>query len=168
MTDCHPVNHVGITVSDIEKGIEFYTMTFGLVLIMGPFVMETSEGLLGEICSDLFDENFKKGRIAHLASANGTGIELFDFQDPAVERRDNNFEYWKTGSGIFHICMTAPDIEAMAERIVKNGGRHRSKVWQVFGESEPYKLTYCEDPDGNIIELYSHSYEQMLARRASY
>jgi catechol-2,3-dioxygenase len=30
---------------------------------------------------------------------------------------------------------------------------------------KPYKLAYCEDPFGNIIELYTHSTEQIWSNR---
>ena len=68
-----------------------------------------------------------------------------------------NFEYWKTG--IFHICLTDPEIETLAKRIDESGGKQRSKVWKLWPD-KPYKVCYCEDPWGNIIELSSHNYEQ--------
>ena len=52
-----------------------------------------------------------------------------------------------------------PNIEKLAQQIEKTGGKKRSKVWQLWPE-KPYKVCYCEDPWGNIIELSSHSYEQ--------
>jgi hypothetical protein len=46
---------------------------------------------------------FGKLLICHLSSANGVGIELFQFIEPKTQQRgpDTNFEYWKTG--FFHI-----------------------------------------------------------------
>ena len=33
-------------------------------------------------------------------------------------------------------------------------------VWQYYYPGEkPYRMVYCEDPFGNILEIYSHSYE---------
>ena len=88
------------------------------------------------------------------------GIELFQFGQPETIRREDNFEYWKTG--IFHFCLTDPDIETLARRIDETGGKQRSKVWQLWPD-KPYKVCYCEDPWGNIVELSSHSYEQTWA-----
>ena len=73
---------------------------------------------------------------------------------------ENNFEFWKTG--IFHICVTDPEIELLAERIGKTGGRQRSKVWKLWPD-KPYRVCYCEDPWGNVVEISSHSYEQTWA-----
>jgi hypothetical protein len=39
-----------------------------------------------------------------------------------------------------------------------------SKIWHLF-EGEPYKICYCEDPWGSVIELYSHSHEQTFSNQ---
>jgi len=83
---------------------------------------------------------------------------MFEFDHPKSERRKDNFEYWKTG--IFHFCVTDPDIEGITARIVDNGGKLRTRIWQIVPD-KPYKLAYCEDPWGNIVEVYTHSYEQI-------
>ena len=94
-----------------------------------------------------------------MVSVNGIGIELFQLLDPPHEKREPSLEYWK--SGFFHICVTDPNIEALAERIASSGGRQRSKVWRIDSRTEDYRLCYCEDPFGNIIEIYTHNYETL-------
>jgi catechol 2,3-dioxygenase-like lactoylglutathione lyase family enzyme len=86
-------------------------------------------------------------------------IELFQLLDPPHDRREPSLEYWK--SGFFHICVTDPNIEELATRIAASGGRQRSKIWRINPETEVYRLCYCEDPFGNIIEIYTHNYETM-------
>ncbi|MDE0387200.1 MAG: hypothetical protein OXI75_00730 [Rhodospirillales bacterium] len=92
-------------------------------------------------------------KIAHLATADGVGIELFQFV--ANERQDNNFAYWK--DGIYHICILDPDIEGLVKRIDESGGKQRSQIWQLWPD-KPYKICYCEDPWGTIVEVSSHPY----------
>jgi catechol 2,3-dioxygenase-like lactoylglutathione lyase family enzyme len=94
-----------------------------------------------------------------MAAANGFGLELFQLLDPPHERRERSLEYWK--SGFFHICVTDPNIEELASRIASSGGRQRSKVWRIDSTTNDYRLCYCEDPFGNIIEIYTHSYETL-------
>ena len=72
-------------------------------------------------------------RRVHLATGDGVGIELFQFANPKSERREDNFEYWKTG--IFHICLTDPEIETLAKRIDESGGKQRSKVWKLWPDN---------------------------------
>ena len=50
-------------------------------------------------------------------------------------------------------------IESLAEKIVAHGGKQRMPVREYYPDEKPYRRVYCEDPFGNILELYSHSYE---------
>jgi len=97
-----------------------------------------------------------------MSSPNGVGIELFQFLEPRAERRegDSNFEYWKTG--FFHIAVTEANVKDLAERIASSGGMQRTEVMELAPGSDK-KICFCEDPFGNIIEIYSHSYEQFWA-----
>jgi len=61
----------------------------------------------------------------------------------------------------FHICVTDPNIEQLADRIASSGGRQRSKVSRINSTTNEYRLCYCEDPFGNIIEIYTHNYETL-------
>ena len=151
------MNHVGLSVTDIDAAADWYVETFGCTVLMAPIAAEEDGSYFAEIVADIFAPGFKLMKLAHLATGDGVGIELFEFTNPKAERREDNFEYWK--SGIFHICLTDPNIEALAKRIDETGGRQRSKVWKLF-DDKPYKVCYCEDPWGNIVELSSHSYVQ--------
>ena len=95
-----------------------------------------------------------------MLGANGVGLELFQFLDPPVIDSQDNFRYYETG--IFHLCVTDPDLEGLVARIVEHGGRQRTKIWQ-FLEGRPCRLVYCEDPFGNIVEALSHSYAETFA-----
>jgi predicted enzyme related to lactoylglutathione lyase len=99
-------------------------------------------------------------RIVWLSSGNQVGFEIFGFIDPKAERRTNdNLEYWK--SGFFHICITAPNIEELCKKISESGGKQRSKIWNV-APNKGYKIAFCEDPFGNVIDIYTHGYEQTI------
>ena len=56
--------------------------------------------------------------------------------------------------------MPDEDLEGRVKLIESLGGRQRMKqVRYYYPDEKPYRMVYCEDPFGNIIELYSHSYE---------
>ncbi len=38
-------------------------------------------------------------------------------------------------------------------------------MWELF-PGEPYRCCYCEDPFGNVVELYSHGHERVWANRS--
>jgi catechol 2,3-dioxygenase-like lactoylglutathione lyase family enzyme len=163
MTGPPTVAHVGVTVTDLDRALRWYGEVLDLEPIGGPVEVQAQQGHGGAVAADVFGPRFGRFRQAHLTSANGVAIELFEFLEPKTERRRESFEYWKTG--IFHLCLATPDIVRLAERIAGNGGRLRSsRVWEIF-PGEPYRTCYCEDPDGNVIELYSHSHERTYSNR---
>ena len=94
----------------------------------------------------------------------GSGKTLLACQ-VALDMFLDNFEYWKTG--IFHFCVQDPDVEGLAERIVEAGGKKRMEAPRYYYPGEkPYRMIYMEDPFGNILEIYSHSYELIYSAGA--
>ncbi|HJT85398.1 MAG TPA: hypothetical protein VJ697_13035 [Nitrososphaeraceae archaeon] len=63
-----------------------------------------------------------------------------------------------TGNQELLISLIDPDIEGFYERISDNGGKQRSKIWEIVPDKH-CKIIFYEDPLGNIIEIYNHSYE---------
>jgi hypothetical protein len=58
------------------------------------------------------------------------------------------------------VCFQDPDLEGRVKLIEAHGGKQRMRQVRYYYPGEkPYRMVYCEDPFGNIIELYSHSYE---------
>jgi catechol 2,3-dioxygenase-like lactoylglutathione lyase family enzyme len=153
------LNHIGITVPDIHAAIDWYGRVFGFRRIMGPRRLEANLSATAE-SAHVLGPRFRAALQAHLVTGNGIGLELFQFLEPETETPDDNLEYWKTG--FWHLCFTDPDIEGLTERIVAEGGKKRTDVWE-FIPGTDRKLCYCEDPFGNVIEIFSHSYEQTFA-----
>ena len=155
MTYPRAFSHVGISVTDLDQAVKFYTETFGWYVIMPPTEIVSDDSAIGIMCDDVFGEGWERFKIAHLATGDRVGIEIFEFRN--AEKREQNFEYWK--SGFFHISVQDPDVEGLAAKIVANGGKQRMPVREYYPGEKPYRMVYCEDPFGNLIEIYSHSYE---------
>jgi catechol 2,3-dioxygenase-like lactoylglutathione lyase family enzyme len=158
----YAMNHIGISVPDIEAAVVWYRDVLGCFVLVPPGDAAVDGSHFGKVVADIFGEGFAKVRMAHLSSANGVGIELFQFIKPAAEVPDNTFKYWRTG--IFHFCLTARDIEAAAAAVEKNGGKILSKVWKLFGNKN-YQVVYCQDPWGTVVEFYDASYEQYFTNQ---
>lgn len=149
-------SHIGITVPDLERAVEFYSKAFGCYVIMEPTEVRQDDSAIGQMCDDVFGAGWSSFRIAHLATGDGIGIELFEFPNTKPEKKP--FEYWRPG--VFHICLQDQHLEERVKLIESLGGRQRmSQVRYYYPGAKPYRMVYCEDPFGNIIELYSHSYE---------
>ncbi|VWX36836.1 MULTISPECIES: lactoylglutathione lyase family protein [Exiguobacterium] len=155
MTYPRNFSHIGLSVPDLEAAITFYSEVMGWYVIMEPSDVVEDDSPIGVMCTDVFGAGWGKFRIAHMATGDRIGIELFEF--PNNEQPENNFEFWKTG--IFHYAIQDPDIEGMVEKIVAHGGKQRMPIREYYPGEKPYRMVYCEDPFGNLVELYSHSYE---------
>jgi len=149
-------SHVGITVPDLEKAVEFYSKAFDLYVIMPPTEVKHDDSAIGQMCDDVFGKGWGSFRIAHLSTGDRVGLELFEFPNTIEEERP--FEFWRRG--LFHFCLQDADVEARVKIIESLGGKQRmSQVRNYYPGQKPYRIVYCEDPFGNIFELYSHSYE---------
>lgn len=155
-------SHIGLSVPDLDKAVEFYTEVLGWYTIMEPAPVYNDDTAIGQMCRDVFGNDWKQFRIAHLATGDKVGVELFEF--PHNEKPDNNFEYWKTG--IFHFCIQDPNIEELVEKIKQHGGKQRMPIREYYPDDKPYKMVYVEDPFGNIFEIYTHSYELTYSQGA--
>jgi catechol-2,3-dioxygenase len=162
-------NHVAVSVTDIDYAMRWYQDVIQMTILIEPTEITTyAKGKnnydphLAMLVRTIFGPKLGNFKVCHMSSANGVGIELFQFIEPASELRpeENNFEYWKTG--YFHIALTEPNIEDLADKIASTGGKRRTDVMEVAPGSTK-KFCLCEDPFGNVIEIYSHSFEQFWA-----
>jgi catechol 2,3-dioxygenase-like lactoylglutathione lyase family enzyme len=155
------INHIGVGVDDLDRAIDWYCTVLGFMLLKGPFEVRSTTSYDGPMAVDVLGASFRHMRQAHLLSVNGIGVELFQLLDPPHERRKPSIQFWT--NGFFHICITDSDVESIVKKIAQTGGRQLSKIWLIHPDVQAYRMCYCEDPFGNIIEIYSHSYEQMYA-----
>ena len=149
-------SHIGITVPDINKAVAFYGDVMGWYVIMQPStVVKERETAIGQMCIDVFGEDWETFEIAHMSTSDGIGIELFSF--PETENKKPEFSPFN--AGLFHFCVQDPDIEALVEKIVAYGGKQRMPIREYYPNEKPYKMVYVEDPFGVVFEIYTHSYE---------
>ena len=149
-------SHIGITVPDIKKAVKFYSDVMGWYIIMEPsIVKKENETAIGQMCIDVFGEDWNEFEIAHMSTSDGIGIELFSF--PHGIKSAPEFNPFNTG--LFHFCVQDPNIEALTNKIVEYGGKQRMPIREYYPNEKPYKMVYVEDPFGIVFEIYTHSYE---------
>lgn len=153
-------SHIGITVPDINKAVEFYNKVMGWYVIIPPsLVKEENRTAIGKMCIDVFGENWKEFEIAHLSTSEGIGVEIFSFKNMS----NNKPEFSPFHTGLFHFCVQDPDIELLVAQIVAYGGKQRMPIREFNPNKKPFKMVYVEDPFGIIFEIYTHSYELSLS-----
>ncbi|OBG60649.1 glyoxalase [Mycobacterium sp. E3305] len=151
------VNHVGLTVPDIHAAIDWYGEVFGFRCIMGPRVLE---GAGHPEAASVFGSRFRRAWQAHLLTGNSVGIELFQFVDPPTRDpgRPREREGW-FDRGLWHLCITHPDVAATVDRVVEHGGTLLAAPYE-FVPGRPWVLAYATDPWGTVLEVMSHSYAE--------
>lgn len=148
-------SHLGITVPDLEAAIIFYTNVFGCKKINENKIV--NDGISSptlERLKKVFKEKWDYVKVAHLLTIDNIGIELFEFS--IVEPPKNNFDYFKTG--VSHFCIENSNPEELIKKIIKYGGKQRTSILKHKPDTKPYRMVFCEDPFGNVFEIYSHSY----------
>ncbi|APG59881.1 lactoylglutathione lyase family protein [Christiangramia salexigens] len=149
-------SHIGITVPDIEKAVQFYSDVMGWYIIMQPSVVKKErDTAIGRMCIDVFGEDWEEFEIAHMSTSDSIGIELFSFPHGIKEAPDFN----PFNTGLFHFCVQDPDIEGLIDKILAYGGKQRMPIREYYPGDKPYKMCYVEDPFGIVFEIYTHSYE---------
>ncbi len=149
-------SHIGITVPDLQKAVNFYTSIMGWYVIMEPAtITKEKETAIGQMCIDVFGEDWEQFEIAHLSTSDGIGVELFCFPNGDKSKP----EFLPFNTGLFHFCVQDPDIENLTKKIVDAGGKQRMPIREYYPEEKPFKMVYVEDPFGIVFEIYTHSYE---------
>jgi catechol 2,3-dioxygenase-like lactoylglutathione lyase family enzyme len=158
------ITHVGLTVPDLDRAIAWYRDVLGWELTMGPVELESGDTFTGRQLREVFRREDVRLRLAHLDPGGDAVVELFEFVEPVGEG-NAAFEFWRTG--LFHVCLVADDIEALAATVDREGGK-RLMAAQPIVEGEPHLMAYCADPFGNILELYSDPHREVFGGRSGY
>jgi glyoxylase I family protein len=138
------MNHVGLSVSNLERSIEFYGAGLGMELVsQSTFETGTEAGSYEAILGI----QGATGRAAWLRVAN-IQLELFEFSFPAPKRSEPNRPV--CDHGITHFCIEVANIELQYQRLQVAGARFHCPPQKLFGKA---MATYGRDPDGNVFEL---------------
>src|SRR4051794_35316490 len=119
--------HVGVSVTDIYKAMQWYENILGFNVISPPVLFKVEDSVKGKVLTDLLGKQIQEVKIAHMGTVGGVGLELFEFVRPKSERYTSH-EYWR--GGFFHISIIDPNIEELAQKIAESGGKLRSEIWE--------------------------------------
>lgn len=95
------LNHIAVSVINIEEVIEWYTKVLGFNVVKPPFEAVADDTHIGKIFQDVFGKDFKKLKIAHLSFGNQIGFEVFEFVEPKEEKRETILSFGRPGSFIY-------------------------------------------------------------------
>lgn len=146
LTGFSRANHVGITVSNLEKSIAFYEALTGIKVSnvdeIGGERMAKTQGLE--------DTRIKYANL-HLDNLN---IDILEYVLPAPEKTS----YQNNQISAMHLCFEVDDIDAAMERLKEIGVEPEGEPI-VFQEEDGLKsgfgtaVAYFRDPDGTNLEI---------------
>jgi lactoylglutathione lyase family protein len=148
-------SHIGLSVPDLDAAVKFYSEVMGFYTIMQPTQIMEDDSDIGQMRTDVFGPGWNSLRIAHLASADRIGFELFEFDGNEAPEDNLAFRRHET----FHFAIQDPDLKGLLARIVLAGGKQRMPERKYFPDEKPYCMAYVEDPFSIVFEIYSHRYE---------
>lgn len=149
------IDHIGVTVPDIEKATIFFKKAFGAKIAYDNEKAE-DEPLAGSDVEKTL--GVRKGtKVAHmriLSFENSASIELFKFVDTDQRQPSISSDY-----GVQHFAFYVDDIEVAANRFVEAGGELLDDPGELLGDVEDGTglFVYGRAPWGMLIELISYT-----------
>lgn len=143
------VHHFSITVTDVERTVEFYTKLLGAEC---QFIKTNKYDSLGEaLFGAKWGVNQKAAELRiGVIQLGGTRMEFIQYIDPPVS------EYHKNPSvaGSSHIAIQTDDIDKDKARLEAAGVEFHSPINVLSEEGKSdWKWVYFRDPDGICLEL---------------
>jgi catechol 2,3-dioxygenase-like lactoylglutathione lyase family enzyme len=140
------IDHIGVTVSDLDRALGFYRDLLGLRVIADTTVAEPE-------VAELLGLDSVQLRIADLDSGDGRIVELIQYLEPKGRR----ISYESFDSATAHIAFTVDDLAALRGRLTVAGATMVSRrpitISEPGGAFDGATCLYVRDPDGLILEL---------------
>jgi catechol 2,3-dioxygenase-like lactoylglutathione lyase family enzyme len=138
------VNHVGLTVTDLETSIDFYTKVVGMTFLRRGF--KTG----GEWFDTLTNNDGAIIDAAHVGF-EGFSLQLVQYHAGADDRSQTGHNR----AGNMHLCVDVDDVDAKHAEVSAIGAHKPTPIVLVAGG--PARSFYVEDPDGIPVEfLHKH------------
>ena len=139
------LNHVGITVSNLERSIDFYTR-----LGLQPPPPEWVFTIEGDWLSRLVAEDDAVIRVAFLPMGEGAVLELLEYRQPQGEQSNSRPN---RDVGAMHVALNVDDIDAVYADLKDSVAFNSEPQTVAMGPRAGNRVAYLSDPDGTPVEL---------------
>jgi catechol 2,3-dioxygenase-like lactoylglutathione lyase family enzyme len=140
------IDHVGVTVSDLDRALAFYCGVLGL-RHLGTSTLDDPD------LAALLGLDGARVTIADLDSGDGRVVELIQYHAPASAA----IAYASSSPASMHIALGVDDLDAARRRLDEAGATVISTqpltITDPGGRWDGAICLYIRDPDGAILEL---------------
>ena len=130
-------HHVGLTVTDLDRAVEFYRDVLGLE------VRDRFE-VGGEAFATAVDVPGATGSFAHL-DAGDARVELVEYDPPGDDRPPADLNQ----SGAVHLGLSVDDVDGVVADLPDDVTTLSDPRTTESGT----RIAFLRDPDGNLVEL---------------
>lgn len=134
-------HHVGVTVSDLDRAVDFYTDTFGLDVI-AEFSVD------GEAFSEAVNVAGASASFAHL-DAGDVVVELVEYEPQADSGADSGIDPELNHPGTIHLGLSVDDVDAFYTDLDEGVETLSPPRTTASGTT----ICFVRDPEGNLIEV---------------
>ncbi|MCS5523311.1 MULTISPECIES: VOC family protein [Curtobacterium] len=148
------IDHVGVTVPDIDAATQFFEAAFDAVVLYDmrrrdetPNSSSEAHGYLG------IPSTMAQGAMRMLALPEGPGLELFEYLGPEQRNAAHPSDL-----GWQHLAMYADDLDETLARVEAAGGTRNSDPRELRGDEAGAgnRFVYTRTPWGSTLELVSY------------
>jgi len=137
-------DHAGITVSNLERSLEFWQNVLG-------FKFSHRAHQTSEMASEITGVAGAEIKLAVVKAPGGHKIELLEYLAPA-DRKKVDVRPCDVGS--VHIAFTVDNLGAVLQKIAASGWKTAGKPQTLkSGPNAGKRVIYVRDPDGTTIEF---------------
>jgi predicted enzyme related to lactoylglutathione lyase len=160
-------NHVAVSVPDLKSAVDFYILCFGFTRLRPDNTHDRITTPNSPIFT-IYGPTLKTVHVAYLASANGIGFEIFQFDSPSYEApaapntSAQGQEFAFNRGGFYHVAVTVADVKSSVEKAVALGGKQFGDIADI-GEGK--SAAYVGDPWGNVVELLDIGFVELCSRK---
>jgi catechol 2,3-dioxygenase-like lactoylglutathione lyase family enzyme len=138
-------DHTGITVSNLERSLEFWRDVLG-------FELSHTADQTGEMAKEITGVEGAELKLAVLKAPGGHKIELLQYLSPPDRKRHADVRPCDVGS--VHVALVVDDLDAILEKIAASGWASAGKPQTLkTGPNTGKRVVYVRDPDGTTIEF---------------
>lgn len=137
-----PINHITVSVNDIDTVVKWYTDVLGFGLISDGIMHIKRSNNPSSPIFRIYRDSLREVKLAYIATGNSVSFKVFQFIDPAFQPNAQSFKYNR--AGFFHIYVTNSDPDALAETVVRRGSRRQGVTCKIAGGAAT--CVYVQDP----------------------